>query len=140
MTATIRVKLPRTMETDLLAACRSRLPHEACGIIYGYKVDSTLVSDGFAIIRNVSTAAGVTFAFDRNEWIAACYEAQKNQRQIVGVFHSHPTGANAPSKQDEQALVPWESYWIIGFANPQGEIAAYRHTEQGWLTLPLVPA
>lgn len=140
MSEAMRIELPHRIGMDLLSACRSRLPYEACGIIYGHTIDSALIPDGFAIIRNASKTPGDSFAFDRGEWIAACYEAQKNQRQIVGVFHSHPTGANAPSKRDEQALVPWESYWIVGFANPQGEIAAYRHTEQGWFALPLVSA
>lgn len=140
MSDAITVKLAPKLRDDMITACRRRLPNEACGIVYGYRAGNALIPDGFALIRNVAPFAADSFSFDQGEWIAACYEAQKNQRQIVGVFHSHPAGTNAPSKRDEQSLVPWDSYWIIGFAGPGGEIAVYRHTEEGWISLPLVSA
>lgn len=134
------VRIPQRLREDLVAACRSRLPFETCGVIFGYWINNALIPEGFSLIRNISPNAADSFAFDRDEWTAACYEAQKNQRQIVGVFHSHPFGATSPSKRDERTLVPWDSYWIIGFEGHLGEIAAYRHTEQGWISLPLVSA
>ncbi|WP_027085255.1 M67 family metallopeptidase [Cohnella panacarvi] len=140
MSCEIIVKLGNRLREELVETCRRRLPNEACGVVYGYRTADELIPDGFAWIRNVAPNAEEAFAFDPGEWIAACYEAQKNQRLIVGVFHSHPIGANAPSKRDEQSLVPWDSYWIIGFAGSDGDIAVYRHTEQGWVSLPLVPA
>ncbi|MBO9597854.1 MAG: M67 family metallopeptidase [Cohnella sp.] len=140
MSDAITVMLAHRLRDDLISACRRRLPYEACGIVYGYRSGDLLIPDGFALVRNVAPMAEQRFAFDQGEWIAVCYEAQKNQRHIVGVFHSHPIGANAPSALDEQSLVPWDSYWIIGFASPGGEIAVYRHNGQGWISLPLVSA
>ncbi|MFC5529158.1 M67 family metallopeptidase [Cohnella yongneupensis] len=139
MSNVMSVKLAQQMNNDLIAACRSRLPQEACGVIYGKKSESgeTLIPDGFSLVRNVSSSANDSFAFDRNDWIAACYEAQKNQRHIVGVFHSHPAGTCAPSVRDEQALVPWESYWIVGFAGPHPNTAVFKHTGDEWIPLPL---
>lgn len=140
MSCGVTVKLAHELRENIIDACRRRLPNEACGVVYGYRTSDALIPDGFALVRNVAPNAEDAFVFDPSEWIAVCYEAQKNQRHIVGVFHSHPIGANAPSKRDEQSLVPWDSYWIIGFARPGGDIAVYRHTEQGWITLPLVSA
>jgi len=134
------VKLNHELRDNIIDACRRRLPNEACGVVYGYRTSGVLIPDGFALVRNAAPNAKDTFVFDPAEWVAVCYEAQKNQRHIVGVFHSHPIGANAPSERDEQSLVPWDSYWIIGFASPEGDVAVYRHTDRGWITLPLVSA
>lgn len=120
------VMLNRKLEHDLIAACRIRLPYEACGIMYGNLTESSVTAEGFAIIRNTSPFPENRFTFDQNDWIAACYEAQKNQRLIVGLFHSHPDGTVAPSLHDEEARAPWESYWIVSFANDQGVVRAYK--------------
>jgi proteasome lid subunit RPN8/RPN11 len=137
MSTILAVKLPSDIANDIIHACRSRLPHEICGAVYGYRSDKLLMVDGFSLIRNVSPSPVDRFEFDRNDWISACYEAQKNQRNIVGLFHSHPNGSIAPSARDEQALVPWVSYWIVSFAENRAEITIYKQEDYGWTILPL---
>lgn len=133
------ILLDRKLEYDLIDACRRRLPYEACGILSGRASAHTIAVEHFTMIRNVAASPGNRFAFDPNDWIAACINAQKNQRRIVGVFHSHPRGSGEPSALDEQSLTPWESYWIISFANDEGTIDVYkRDAMQRYLPLPIV--
>lgn len=137
------VILPEALERSLVDACRSRLPYEACGVIFGERDGDTLVAERFAVVRNAAASPERSFAFDPDDWIAVCFEAQKNQRRIVGAFHSHPVGPDRPSDRDEQALVPWESYWIVGFAGQTGgtgrtgKLSVYERTEKSWAKLPI---
>lgn len=131
------VILRAELERSLVEACRSRLPYEACGVIFGERDGDELLADRYAIVRNVATSPERSFAFDPDDWIAVCAEAQKNQRVIVGAFHSHPNGPDRPSGRDERSLVPWESYWIVGFSGQAGKLSVYARREKGWVKLPI---
>ncbi|MFC5700417.1 Mov34/MPN/PAD-1 family protein [Cohnella faecalis] len=141
---TSKIILTSKLEKELLAACRSRLPYEACGIVLAAQSDTEgnealMKPDSFAIVRNVSTNPERTFRFSPEEYVAAVYEAQKNQRRLVGFFHSHPTGEPLPSFEDGQGSLSWGTYWIVGLGKESGpEIAVYRRDEAGdWLPLSL---
>lgn len=126
------------LEKDLVAACRSRLPNEACGIIYGSTINEAVIGEGFAIVRNVSASPSRSFCFEPAEWVALYYEAQKNQRTIVGFFHSHPEGSSLPSAEDGLSWTPWGTYWIVSLADGAAGITAYRkNLRQQWVSLPI---
>jgi proteasome lid subunit RPN8/RPN11 len=128
----------RRLEKDLLSACRLRLPYETCGIIYGTESDKLITADGYHVIRNASPSQADSFSFHPVDWVSAYFQAQKNQRKIVGLFHTHPQGTILPSRLDEQGSIPWESYWIISFAEGNNEIAVYsRVTPQQWVSLSI---
>ncbi|WP_239615276.1 M67 family metallopeptidase [Cohnella mopanensis] len=132
------VILNKTLEQSLVEASRRRQPHEVCGVIFGTVQNNTLIADGFSLLRNVSAASITSFAFHPEDWIAAYYGAQKNQREIVGFFHSHPQGSLAPSVSDELGYVPWGTYWIVGLTRDQFELAVYvRDSADGWIALPI---
>lgn len=139
MSNPVAVRLATALENRLIFACRDRLPRETCGVVFGAFTDDALIAEDYAIVRNASPTPDTRFAFDPNDWIAVCYEAQKNQRKLVGVFHSHPVGPGVPSAYDERALMPWDSYWIVSFADGQGAVSAYKHdARHGFLALPVV--
>lgn len=126
------------LENDLISTCRLRLPNEACGIIYGSIVNEAVVAEGFAVVRNVSANPSRSFLFEPQQWIALYYEAQKNQRHIVGFFHSHPNGSGQPSAEDERSWTPWGTYCIVSLADGRAGITAYRKDlRQEWVSLPV---
>jgi proteasome lid subunit RPN8/RPN11 len=136
MTSPTYIRLPGNVKRELTAACRNRLPHEACGVIFGREEGLTLAVEGFAVIRNAATEPGSRFSFSPGDWVAAYYEAHKNRRSIVGFFHSHPHGSLLPSSEDTQGWLPWGTYWIVGLT-PDQETAVYRHDHRaGWTRLP----
>ncbi|MCD9025629.1 Mov34/MPN/PAD-1 family protein [Cohnella silvisoli] len=132
------VVLNQLLENDLLTACRERLPYETCGIVYGTAADGIVTAEGYAIVRNGSSSPSDTFSFHPEDWVSAYFQAQKNQRNIVGLFHTHPQGSSVPSTGDEQGSIPWKTYWIVGFANGKQEISIYvRGTHAQWISLPI---
>ncbi|MFD0674286.1 M67 family metallopeptidase [Cohnella sp. GCM10027633] len=137
MSNPVIAKLTIEVENSMIAACRDRLPLECCGVVYGsLEEEHTVAVEGYSIIRNAAASPENRFSFDTEDWIAACYEAQKNQRRLVGVFHSHPVGTGEPSASDARTLMPWDSYWIVSFADGQGAISAYRHdARHGFVSL-----
>jgi proteasome lid subunit RPN8/RPN11 len=139
MDQALSVVLSRFLENDLQSACRRRLPYETCGIIYGTLSDGRLSADGYDLIRNTSSSAVDTFSFHPEDWVSAYFQAQKNQRNIVGFFHTHPQGTAHPSIKDEQGWIPWGTYWIISLDESNSEIAVYRRgSQEKWVSLPIM--
>ncbi|TJY41378.1 M67 family metallopeptidase [Cohnella pontilimi] len=128
--------LPKEVERRLTDACRRRLPNETCGILFGTEAGAQVEVEEFAVIRNAARRPGESFAFLPEDWVSAYYEAQKNQRKIVGFFHSHPDGRPLPSVKDAKGWLPWGTYWIVGFSQHDSEIAAYTVSSAGdWRSL-----
>jgi proteasome lid subunit RPN8/RPN11 len=140
------VVLHPSVEEELLAACRAKLPYEACGILYGSTTqlfgnerNEEVLVNGYEFIRNTALHPADTFIFHPEDWVSVFFQAQKNQRQIVGFFHTHPLGKAVPSTRDEQGSIPWTTYWIISLEEGHSDIAAYRRNIQNqWISLPIV--
>jgi proteasome lid subunit RPN8/RPN11 len=138
MTNEISVIVNQSLENDLLSACRERLPYETCGIVFGTAKDGIVAADGYAIIRNRSFSPTDTFSFHPEDWVTVYFQTQKNQRNIVGFFHSHPQSAAVPSLKDEHGAIPWGTYWIVSFAKGNDGIAVYRRdAQEEWVNLPI---
>lgn len=132
------VHLKSEVEKELVSVIRKRLPYETCGVIYGTKNPGIIAADGFSLIRNASASPTNTFSFHPEDWVSVYIEAQKNQREIVGLFHTHPQGSTVPSLLDARGSVPWETYWIVSLASDIHELAAYRRGSQDdWISLPI---
>ncbi|MFC4306262.1 Mov34/MPN/PAD-1 family protein [Cohnella boryungensis] len=137
----LEIRLEAELEERLVETLRARLPYEACGIIYGREEDGIIVADGFALIANDAARSVNAFAFRPEEWVRLYCEAQKNQRCIVGLFHSHPQRNAWPSEADLEGSLPWGTYWIVGFfgGDPANyELAVYRRASSNrWLSLAI---
>lgn len=139
MDSVTEVHLDSTMEKDLIATSRQRFPYEICGVIYGTISGGVVFADGFSLIRNSSAFARESYSFHPEDWISVYYEAQKNQRMIVGLFHTHPEGSSAPSVSDASGSLPWRTYWIISLDHDAQEIAIYtRNAQDNWKKLYVV--
>jgi proteasome lid subunit RPN8/RPN11 len=139
METVTEVYLEPTLEKELIAASRRRSPFETCGVVYGSINGGVVLAEGYSLIRNTSAVPENSFSFHPEDWISAYYEAQKNQRKIVGLFHTHPQGSSFPSDSDASGSLPWGTYWIISLAGDEHEIAIYARNTQGyWKHLPVV--
>ncbi|MBW5445094.1 hypothetical protein GE107_03320 [Cohnella sp. CFH 77786] len=133
--ATIPLRLLRELEDT----CGRRRPYETCGVLFGHSTGTEMHVDGYALVRNAASDPEGAFAFDPKDWVRTASEAQKNQRSIVGFFHSHPAGSALPSRRDVQGRPPAGTYWIVGWIEETCEVRAYRMTgESGWKPLPLL--
>jgi proteasome lid subunit RPN8/RPN11 len=130
--------LSKETERGLAAACRERLPLETCGVLFGRMEQQSIIADGFALIRNAARLPTASFSFAPEDWVRAYYEADKNRRQIVGFFHSHPGGSPVPSPEDQAGSLPWGTYWIMAVTQHAHQISAYRREpDNRWHQLAL---
>lgn len=101
------------------------MPYESCGVLFGDISGGTVRADGFAFLRNAAAQPEKSFRFDPEEWIQISYRAQKNQRIIVGFFHSHPYGSDRPSRQDGEGWDGSGTLWIADLSHPEAAIHVY---------------
>jgi desampylase len=98
---------------------------ETCGILRGW---------GGRILRadraiNVSPTPFTAFEIDPETLIAACRQARRpSSYDIVGYYHSHPTGDVMPSKRDAELAEPDGKLWLI-FSRTRAQI--WRATNAG---------
>lgn len=137
-----QASIGRSLRKKLVAQCRARLPYESCGVLYGSKAGGFVRAEGFALVRNASPDPERSFRFDPGEWVRLYYDAQKNQRAIVGFFHSHPQGPSHPSRLDGEDWEGSGTLWIVDLSDGVGKLYVYAADSAAvrnsfWQTLPL---
>ncbi|MEF3302619.1 M67 family metallopeptidase [Paenibacillus sp. GYB003] len=119
------LRIERTVREAMIDHCRSKLPCEACGALFGPSADRLAPITAWAPIANRAADPLTSFAFDGREWIDSLYAAERDRLKLLGLFHSHPRTAAAPSGEDASAQPPGSlSYWIVSFAAPDRPVVA----------------
>ena len=140
------VTLSKAAQEALLTDICGRLSIEACGVLLGHRdeADNWYVEE-ILPLRNIADSP-VYFEFAPEDLLAV---ELSHPGQIVGVYHSHPTGFARASDTDRQNMervnqeqhIPW--IWLIicgpfdeAFrerakgAIPHDSIIAYHHYEE----------
>jgi proteasome lid subunit RPN8/RPN11 len=93
-------------------------PDECCGFLFGIeKRDERLITD-ILIVNNVKEGDKKRrFEISPKDYMKAEQYAEKNNLQLLGVYHSHPNHPAIPSEHDRAAAQPWFSYIIISVIN-----------------------
>ena len=102
------------MSTALLSelvAIAARDPgREICGLLLGAKDHVT----AFRLAENVSRTPEIAFEIDPALLLATHRAARAaGALQLVGYFHSHPSGDADPSARDAQQAQPDGALWLI---------------------------
>ena len=109
------------------------LPEEVCGLLVGIASGNDLYIDNFLLMRNVSPTPEQAFEIDPEAMLKMQKLLRDQKSEIIGVYHSHPTGDITPSPSDiDQANYPgW--VWIIGALDEVEEFqyGAYVHKSDG---------
>jgi proteasome lid subunit RPN8/RPN11 len=121
-----------------LAAMRAHaaaaLPHEACGILLGEGGRITEARPA----ANVHPAPRTHFAIDPQALIDAHRAARAGGPQVLGYYHSHPSGPPEPSATDRAGAAGDGRVWAIIAPADQGEdVRFWQDGEQGFVALPL---
>jgi proteasome lid subunit RPN8/RPN11 len=116
----------------MIGHCRLALPREACGALFGPKGDSGTPAVTFlSPIANRAKSPETEFAFDAKDWIYSLYEAERSNRQLLGIFHSHPMTSGTPSALDMAGASHNRlGYWIVSFARPEQPIVRVYRLEE----------
>lgn len=122
----IRVSRP-VLEALLIEAARA-MPEECCGILLGH--DRLIVKSRAA--ANVAPERRRHFEIDPQALVDAHRAARNGGPQILGYYHSHPTGPAEPSATDRTQSAGDGSVWaIVG----GGAVTFWRDEEAGFVPL-----
>lgn len=112
----------------LIAEARAAFPHECCGLLLGR----------FGRIQTLQPTANVHpdpsrhFEIDPHALIAAHKAARGGGPQVIGYYHSHPTGDPTPSATDRASAAHDGRVWAIVAGR---EVRFFRDGEEGFVAL-----
>lgn len=79
--------------------CNSCLPEEASGLVGGRRVDGNALSEVIIPVVNVLHSP-VRYRMESRGQIQALVELERRGLDLIGIFHSHPSGPAIPSPTD----------------------------------------
>ena len=111
------IKISRRDIELIQAELESNKPYEACGVLIGttHGGSTALVEKALPITNTKRTRT--SFELDPKEQYNAWNEAEKNGKEIVGVYHTHPVSSAMPSLWDRKTMQNDTSVWLIAGAD-----------------------
>ena len=91
-----RLWLETGVVREMLAACQSAYPAEACGLLGG--VDGVAASH-YGVL-NVAAEPTERFEMDPVGQLEAFRRIKMHGEELIAIYHSHPSTAAVPSKAD----------------------------------------
>ena len=83
-------------------------PNESCAILFGKNNHITRIF----FTKNIDESP-ITFTISNEDLIEAYSIAEKEDMEIIGIFHSHPESEAYPSNTDKKFMVSNPVTWII---------------------------
>ena len=109
----------------ILRECSAHRPLEACGLLLGRTAGELwLVDDIKEVCNNSSGDRRTSYQITEESYQGIAAGGQSGQ-DIVGVYHSHPSGPAMPSETDLENAVPNLVYLIAGFPDGRGDVSAW---------------
>ncbi|MEE4207436.1 MAG: M67 family metallopeptidase [Erythrobacter sp.] len=124
----MELEVTRRAADAMIAAARAADRLEACGILLG----AGLRIEKFAPAANVHPEPRHHFEIDPQALIDAHRTAREGGPEVVGYFHSHPSGPARPSATDRVMAAADGRVWAIW---GEGRLAFFRAGKGGFETL-----
>ena len=129
------MKIRQDVLTKIVAHAVEDLPNECCGLLIG---TAEMVEDA-SRARNTKRSR-TKFQVEPADHFAAVRRARAAGFEIVGAYHSHPSGPSGPSETDRARLTdPTMFHVIISLAHGTRTVRAFRLTDGNFSPLELVP-
>ena len=120
---------------QIVAHAVSDLPNECCGLLIG---SAEMVEDA-ARARNAKRSR-TKFEVEPADHFAAIRRARAAGLEIIGAYHSHPSGPSGPSDTDRLRLTdPTMLQVIISLAHGTRTVRAFRLVDRNFSQVELVP-
>jgi len=87
-------------------------PYESCGVLIGTIYGNTANVEKAIPITNIKRTR-VSFELDPMQLYNAWNDADKNGKEIVGIFHTHPNHSAVPSLWDRETMNNTHLVWLI---------------------------
>ena len=113
------IYLPAALYEEMMRHAAVHFPEEACGLLAGLFDGSTARVMHFLPIENMLHSP-LVYEMEPLEQVRAMIAIESEGLELVGIFHSHPSGPAVPSPSDvAQAYYPDAAYIIISLADRQ---------------------
>lgn len=89
------MRIPADLRAQMLAHLQDRLPEEGCGLLGGTPGEARVVIP----VEN-ELHSPVRFRMRAMDQLRAFQQLENSGLELVGIFHSHPAGPEAPSATD----------------------------------------
>ena len=117
------IVLAQKEKDKLIAHAIKQQPSESCAMLLGKKVgDNWNVKEVF-LTQNIDDSQ-TNFTISPEELLKGYQIAEKNQLEVVGIFHSHPNSDAIPSNTDKKFMQNNPVPWII-FSGVNNDLKAY---------------
>lgn len=109
--------LTRDAYDAVLDHAQADAPMEACGVFVGERDGDLRRVTAVRRVPNVADAPRVRYELDPEATLAVFDEAAATGMEVVGFYHSHPSGPGRPSTTDrEHARWPGRVYVVASLA------------------------
>ena len=113
-----------TSQKQILSShAKKQKPNECCAILLGHIQNNKAVVEDVFLTDNVEKSP-VNFTISPEQTLQGYMKAQKNNMEIVGIFHSHPNSEAHPSTTDQKYMEINPYVWII-FSGLTNEFKAF---------------
>jgi proteasome lid subunit RPN8/RPN11 len=110
------LELDRELARSIGAEGEKTYPNECCGFVLGrVRDDGNKAAEALIPDDNAREAEEQyhRFTIEPEEFMRAELEAKRQNRDIVGFYHSHPDHPARPSDYDREYALPFYSYLIV---------------------------
>jgi Predicted metal-dependent protease of the PAD1/JAB1 superfamily len=112
---------------------RSCLPEEACGLIGGIENRAVQI---FPIENEYHSP--VRFRMRPEEQLRVFLALEQNGLDLIGIYHSHPTGPEFPSETDRSEFAyPGTAYLILSPHGVDWQVRGYQINAEQFIEFPL---
>jgi proteasome lid subunit RPN8/RPN11 len=120
------MKISNEQKEEIIKYAREAEKNEVCGILSGRNGRVEKIHQ----MKNVSQTPETCFFMDPGEQLKVMKEIRKNDLQLIGIYHSHPSSGAYPSGRDvELAFYPDAVHLILSLQQGVPEFAAFKIVE-----------
>lgn len=118
------ISLTSEVRDALLTHARDGAPAEVCGVLGGQCGSATHI-ESVHHVPNVATNPRVEYVIDPEAQLDAMEDIEAAGWEVVGFYHSHPTGPTGPSETDA-ARATWPGFHYLIVALDTQTVGAWR--------------
>lgn len=116
------LRIKKEIYDSMIKHCIDSLPYEACGILSGKELVTSIY-----FIKNIE-ASSVSYFMEPYEQLKAIKDIKEKGNDMLAIFHSHPYGSAYPSGKDRE-LSFYDVYYVIVALNSEIEVRCFKIKE-----------